>query len=527
MVPVAPTDPTAHDPIGAIDIGTNSAHLVVAQMTEPGAIRILEREKTSLRLGRALDAKGRIDADGIKRTVSALSKMQQICESYNARIRCVATHATREAANTEELIKVVRHSTGLKIEVIDGVEEARLIFLGMRHGLNLNNVMCLGVDIGGGSTEVILAKDEAISYIGSFKLGVITLTDKFLKSKEERIDQIAALKQYIRTRIAPLPRHVLAIQFDKAIASSGTAKSLALIHSRLFGDGQVSDSNGYEIPATELRLIVDRLIDLKTPEDISRELGIDSSRSELITAGAIILDEFSIKFSLKAWTVSTSGLREGVVADTFRRYSLPEDQSLPDVQWLNIKNFGNRLGLIGSHHENVMRLAGELFDGLAPDSFPDTKLNSFRNILCCAAYLHEAGKFVSEPGYHKHSQYLISRTRIPGFTQRERQLMGYIVRYHRKAIPKDSQDATDLTAKGFQQMVFMSGILRLATTLDRTRKGKITKVMVTRNKKKAEISLVVAPASNITVELDKAKLEQDRISKSIGIEISFSVLESG
>ena len=132
-------DTSTPEPFGAIDIGTNSAHLVIAEMSEPGDLRILEKEKTSLRLGRALESDGRLNQDGIKRTVKALSEMNQICESYRARVRCVATHATREASNSAELIQAVRHATGIKIEMIDGVEEARLVFLGMRHGLTLNN----------------------------------------------------------------------------------------------------------------------------------------------------------------------------------------------------------------------------------------------------------------------------------------------------------------------------------------------------------------------------------------------------
>ena len=197
--------------IAAIDSGTNSAHMVLAEMDHVGEMRLLDTDKVNLRLGQAIDPEGNITPDGIRRTVETLSHMQQIIKPYNATVRAIATHAVREARNFRLLLKEVEKTSGIKIQVIDGVEEARLVFLGMRYGLSLGGVPCLGIDVGGGSTEIIAAVDDEIAYVTSMKLGAVTLTEKHFR-KGYSAKALDDLKDHVETTLAPL-----AEEFDRSV----------------------------------------------------------------------------------------------------------------------------------------------------------------------------------------------------------------------------------------------------------------------------------------------------------------------
>jgi exopolyphosphatase/guanosine-5'-triphosphate,3'-diphosphate pyrophosphatase len=250
----------AQNPIAAIDIGTNSAHLVIAKMDKQSGLRVLDTDKVSLRLGQAVDSAGNITADGIFRTVEAVNHMKELTKSYNASIRAVATHATREAHNYRELLDSVRAETGIEVEVIDGVEEARLVFLGMGFGLPIGGKSCLGVDIGGGSTEIVVGKDNDISYLSSAKLGAVTLTAKYLDPKNPKGKQIEELANHVRSRFAPYVPELKSLEFETAIISSGTAKALASINARLLDTESITDPNGYTISQEELFRIYKKLI---------------------------------------------------------------------------------------------------------------------------------------------------------------------------------------------------------------------------------------------------------------------------
>ncbi len=513
---------TSTPPFAAIDLGTNSAHLVIANMSKPGELLILETEKIKLRLGRAIDKYGNITEDGILRATDAIAHMVEIAKSYDAHIRAVATHATREASNHQELIQSVKKSTGIMVELIDGIEEARLSYLGMRHGLVLNDITCLGIDIGGGSTEISIARDDDTDYMGSFKLGAVNLTDRYL-SNGTTDKAIAKLVDHIKMRLAPISRHIVDMDFQRAVASSGTAKALAVIHSKLIHNEDLNDPNGYEIPDVDLRRIIGELTSLATPKLIAKKTGIDISRAEIILAGAIILGEISKKFGVFKWVITTYGLREGIVADTMRR-SRGKSNKLPDVQWHSIQTFAERCNIRGSHHIHVTKLATSIYDALAKDVIDPSLLPQFRRYLKSAAFLHEVGKFISEPSFHKHSMYLISNSRIPGFTEWERNFMGLIARYQRKKPPaaQDRQCKT-LAPKYLKYLCFCSGILRLATALDRSRQTKITDIAVTCDLQSINLSLTLAKGYRAVVELRKAELEKANIEASLGRKVNISV----
>ncbi len=503
--------------IAAIDIGTNSAHMVLAEMDHVGEMRILDSDKVNLRLGQAIGEDGNLSDDGIRRTVEALKHMEEIIRPYGATTRAVATHAAREAKNHKRLFSEIERSCGIKVEMIDGIEEARLVFLGMRYGLALNGVYCLGVDVGGGSTEIIAARDDDIAFVSSVKLGAVTLTEKYFK-KGYTPEAATALKEHVRSRLAPLEQETRKLNCQKMLASSGTAKALAFLHARLFGNGAMSDPNGYVLPQADLFKISEQFLRLLTPQRIKEATGLDSARAEIIMAGSAVLEEITRLLGVKEWVITSFGLREGLVADTFYRANGSRQGELPDIQWHSVLQFARRLGLNESHALHVKRLALRLYEQLAPGCFPGASEEAMQadiKLLKAAAFLREAGKFISAPQYHRHSQYLISNSRLPGFTEAERQLMGLIARFQRKGLPSaDHAECVELTAGDVKRLRVLAGIVRLAAALDRTRQRRIEDIEVQFTSDRTFIHLCHPTGNHPEVELHKAQLERSALEKS-------------
>lgn len=512
--------------IAAIDIGTNSAHMVIAEMDHVGEMRLLDTDKVNLRLGQAIDPEGNITADGIRRTVETLSHMQQIIKPYQAQVRAIATHAVREARNFRQLLREVEKTSGIKVQVIDGVEEARLVFLGMRYGLALGGVPCLGIDVGGGSTEIIAAVDDDIAYVTSMKLGAVTLTEKHFRKgyTNKALDE---LKDHVETILAPLAEEARRITFQKALASSGTAKALAFLHSRLTGGPQISDPNGYVLTREGLEDVVKVLSKALTPQKIKDETGLDGARAEIILAGGIVLEQLTKLFKVREWVITTFGLREGIVADTFYRAYGPRSGELPDIQWHSVLQFARRLQLNEVHANQVQRLALRLHEQLIPfvkERDEPEQIDADVKLLKASAYLREAGKFISAPQYHKHSQYLVSNSRLPGFTEAERNMMGLIVRFQRKGVPSgDHPDCAELSGKEVARLRFLAGVLRLSAALDRTRQGRVLDIDVSAKEDKMTMTLIHHPSVTPIVELHKAELDLPALEKSFDHKIAFAL----
>lgn len=512
--------------IAAIDIGSNSAHLAIAEMDHAGEMRLIDTDRVALRLGEATDDDGNLTTESMDRCVAALSHMREILSPYRPMVRAVATHAVREARNFKVLLARLEREANVKVDVIDGVEEARLAFLGMRYGLAIAHIPCLGVDVGGGSSELIIARDDEISYVSSVKLGAVTLTRKYFKKQGYNKEALAALKAHIHARLGPLPHEARRHRFERAIASSGTAKALASWHASEFRGFSISDVNGYRISRSHFMQMIERLERLLTPERIKDETDFDSGRSEVVLAGALVLAEITKALQIDEWTITSFGLREGLVADTFYRSQGHQSKKIPDIQWHSVLQFGQRLGLAQDHAIQVKKLSVKIYDGvvrrldLAKLKGDDAAHDANIKLLKAAAYLREAGKFLSAPQYHHHSQYLIANSRLPGFTESERLLMGLVARFQRKSIPSaDHRDCGDLNANELNRLRLLAACVRLAAALDRTRQSRVRDLRFTGDAKSCKIQLLHAAHIDVDVELHKAQLEKNALEKSFGLKL--------
>ncbi len=513
--------------IAAIDLGTNSMHMVVARVELDGHLSVLDTDKVNLRLGQLIGPGNAFSQEIIDRVVDAIRHMKDIASSYNCRIRAVATHATRVVTNHRVLLDSIKAATGLDVEIIDGIEEARLSFLGMRYGLMIGGGLCLGADVGGGSSEIIVAQSDDIKFVTSLKVGAVVLTKMFFTAKGPSKSSISDALEYIEDRIAPFSAEIRKYSVEKAVIASGTAKALAAVHFRMKQKIELSDANAYILSQNDVFKTVEYLENLRDPEKIRSETGLDSNRSEIVLAGALIIKSLTKRLNVSQWHVSTFGLREGVVLDTNSRWFTWARGDHGDVRWKSVESFARRLQIDEDFASHVSMLALCIFDGIAERCFPKLdaeKRLEMREILHATAYLHEVGKFLSYSRYHRHSYYLIANSSLLGFTQDEKQLMGFIARYHRKgAFSANSDDAALVSPRMFGPIAVLSGVLRLAAIANRARQKKISDIKVVYRGEQIEFVLRHKSQEIPEVEFHMATKEINPLQKSLGLDVSISL----
>ena len=307
--------------IAAIDIGTNSVHQVVATFDEEFHLEILDTHKVSLCLGAQLDSNNNISESAINELASVIVEMKKIASIYKPIYRVVGTQALRLAKNSEILCESIMRESSLKVEIIDGVEEARLVSLGMQNGLSLRGKKFLGIDIGGGSTEIIICNDEKIFQVSSIPLGAVILSQKWLYNNSNKItkNDLIQLKADIDLHLSPLVSELTHQDYDLAVVCSGAAKTLAAMDAHKSAQTDLFDPNAYVLSAERVSKLNKKIISLKEPEKIRSRWGLDSNRSRIILAGSSILNALTSVCGAEKWLVSSFGLREGIIIDTAAR----------------------------------------------------------------------------------------------------------------------------------------------------------------------------------------------------------------
>jgi exopolyphosphatase / guanosine-5'-triphosphate,3'-diphosphate pyrophosphatase len=289
--------------VAALDLGTNSFHLVVARVRGT-TYEVVTREKETIRLGHGGGDMKVLAEDAIERGVSALRRMKRIADSHGATVRAVATSAVREAENAEVFIGRARRDAGIEVEVISGLEEARLIHLGVLQAVPAFDRRLLLVDIGGGSTEVLVGER-----------GAVRLTDRFFPGGNCTPRAVDQCRTYVRSILAGFERDVAQHGFDIAIASSGTAETVATLVAARRGAGAVHTLNRFEFDRSELDAVVDELSAKRTASTRATIPGLDAPRADIIVAGAIVLQCVAEAFAVRAFTFSEAALREGVLLE--------------------------------------------------------------------------------------------------------------------------------------------------------------------------------------------------------------------
>ncbi len=508
--------------LAAIDVGTNSVHMVVVKIQpELPAFTIIGREKDTVRLGNFLPGTSSLSGEAMDRGIAALKRCRQIATSLQADdIVVVATSATREARNGQEFIDRVRHEVGLEISLISGIEEARRIYLGVLSGMELQGKPHAIIDIGGGSTELILGTGERHRFLSSTKVGAVRLNAQHVTTNPISKEEFVALRTYVRGRLEPtiddLKGHLKPGESLSLIGTSGTIESLAAL-SALNSLGTVPDSlSGYSMTASQLDACVERLRRMSYSERLS--LPISARRAEIIVPGAVILQEAVRMLGVDRITICEHALREGLVVDWMLTYGLIEDrmQYQDSVRERSVVKAARQYRVDTPHSRLVAKFALDVFDqtrGCLHDLGPLE-----REYLWAAAMLHNVGHFVSHAAHHKHSYYLIRNGELLGFTDIEIELIANIARYHRKSAPKTKHEPYKHLPKVYRRVVDrLSAMLRIAVALDRRRIGAIAGFQVVYDAAARRASLVYEPARADgscelevwSVNLKKACFEQE------------------
>lgn len=504
--------------IAAIDVGTNSVHMVIARVSKIG-FTVLASEKEVVRLGEGADGMDHLTFPAIERGVNALRRMKQIADAHSAVIAAVATSAVREASNKEEFLTAVRESVGIEIEVVSGAEEARLIQLGVSRSLNVSNDNTLTIDIGGGSTEFCISHQGNIEFAQSVKMGAVRMTDAFVPSGILTDTAIRKLRSKVRSALAPLAHDVLSIGFKRVIVSSGTSETLARIVASQRGKAIPQNFNGFTFSHDELNAAVANIVATKDPHLRRNIEGMDPKRADIIAAGVIILEEIVKALKIRQLEYSDYALREGVLIDAAQRLQVMDADPV-DAGYHSALRLAERCSVDLQHGEHVGSLGSQLLHALSKHYEIDTSLD---RLVRAAGVLTRAGNAISYSKYHIHSYYIIRNADIVGFTDDEVEVIAQSARYHRKGTPKLSHaDFARLSPDRQHDVELIAALLRVATGLDRSHDQSISRVKST-SLRNGVLSIVVdAESVNsdlVELNVSTAQVRVEMLERYLGDKI--------
>ncbi len=493
--------------IAAIDVGSNSIHMLIVDMESINSFTIIASEKDQVRLAASIDENGNLTTEALNKAIVVLKKMKEVADSLKAQIRAVGTSALREAKNSSDFVAKLYKKTGIDVEVISGHEEARLVYLGVQQGLPIQGKSTLITDIGGGSTEIVVGQWGEERFATSLKLGCVRLTQAFLASDPLSEEHLRSLELYINTRLEPVLSEVERIGFDIAVGSSGTIKSIKSLAMGLLNTPPTQTMHGSVLTAKEIWQAKEALLKAKSLKERKQLPGLDSKRAEIIVAGLFVLSSITKILGIREWIISLTALREGILFDTILRDGVWLQGDTTDVRWRSVRAFGQKFHIDEAHAFHITSFAVSLFDQLM------TKHNlssAWREFLRSAAYLHECGLFIGHTGHHKHTFYFIRNASLPGFTTREMQIIATIVRYHRKRMPRENDEVYCDFDKEIQKAVnICAAILRLAVSLDRGRQGKIQEIIVKEgSSNKMSLAVHLRATHDIELEMYEAAIEK-------------------
>jgi exopolyphosphatase / guanosine-5'-triphosphate,3'-diphosphate pyrophosphatase len=472
-----PEPAPAQPRLAAIDVGTNTIRLTVAEVQEDDTYRILDEEREMVRLGEKLDRTGRLSDTAIERALSALGKMKAIADGFKiTQLRAIATSAVREAANGRSFIREVSRQHKVRIDVISGEEEAQLAFRSASRHFDLQGRSTAVVDIGGGSVEVILSAGNAVDHVYSLPLGAVRVTERLVRSDPLKPKHWKQMKEEIDRSMREVIRQP-AHRAEIMIGSGGTFTALAHM-SKFQREGRHGSVQGYVLSPAEVIHLAARL--RETPLEARRQIpGLSPDRADIIVAGASVIARLVRGLDTQQIMVNERGIRDGLllqmIADLPGRSTAKQLPAAGNrIEWA--RHFARKAHSNERHCEQVAGLALQIFDGLKTRY--DLPVSS-RDLLQAAAILHDIGYLISHSKHHKHAYHLIMHGDLPGFTPHEVELIANVVRYHRRAFPRKRHENLAYLAGAERRLIAkLSGILRIAEGLDRTHSQSVTGVKV-------------------------------------------------
>ena len=504
--------------LAVLDIGTNSIHMVLAEVQPDYSYKILDRFKDMTRLGDGVFTSRRLSDQAMMRGLEVIRSLVTLARNKGyEQIEGVATSAVREARNGGEFLDHVMQQTGLTVRVITGAEEARLIFLGVQNSVALPESPTLVIDIGGGSVEVIVGNREAIFQARSLKLGAIRLKDLYLSKTPPSKAMLRELEAAVTVQLKTALGSYKTKRVEQVIATSGMAGNLAeVIHLQRTGR-PLPQLNLAKVSAKDIAAVEKRLADASLKTRLAMP-GLDPKRVDTLLPAAIV---FRILLELLQKTeliICDKAIREGIIYDFIQRHHerIQAERDIPDVRKRNILALAHRCHVSETHALHVARLALRLFD--------QTKElhrcgQREREWLESAAILHDIGYVINSRQHHKHAYYLIKHSDLSGFTAEEIDLIANVARYHRRSVPNRKHDEFTALPEGSQRVIsVLSALLRIADGLDRSQFSVVQNVEV----KLGKTVLITAQVSgDAELEIWAARGRSDLFEKVFNRPVQF------
>ena len=458
--------------LAAIDIGTNSVHMIVVRVRPDFSFEIVDREKEMVRLGAGgLDGK-QLTPEAMNAALQALSKFARLAQSHQVdEVLAVATSATREAENGGAFLRAIERKTGIRARLITGTEEARLIHLAAVYGVDTPKPAVV-IDIGGGSVEITLGSGREVEFARSFKIGVIRLTERFVDSDPISSRDERKMAKFIGEHVDRYIEHIVEKGFDRVIGTSGTILSLGIVATAIDRGTVPQEVRNLRVPAKSLRRLRKDTVEMDLEERMHLP-GLDPRRADLMVAGTVLLDTLLKRLEADEITLCDLALREGVLLDYIHRHrrDIARVDRYPDVRRRSVIELAERCAWEADHSRQVAALALTMFDFTKKiHGLGDRE----REWLDYAGLLHDIGNHISYEKHHRHSYYLIKNGDLRGFEPEEIAIIALVTRYHRRATPsKEHEGMGELTRHQRKAVEVLSAFLRLAETLDRSRHGVI------------------------------------------------------
>jgi exopolyphosphatase/guanosine-5'-triphosphate,3'-diphosphate pyrophosphatase len=451
--------------VAAIDVGTNSVHLVVAEISPDGEMSIIEKQRAQVELGSGgLDGR-ELRPQAQDRAVAALAGFREVCDLLRVEsIHCAATSAVREASNGVDFCRRVKAETGIHVRIITGLDEARLIHLGAAPHLDFSKGPVVLVDIGGGSTEIILCDAEHAHVRASVPLGHLRATELFRREDPMAASEVTAIRAWAKKALAPLKSRFHPDDVRQVVGTSGTIRALARMASLERGEHPPEHDHGLVLHRAELESFIKRF--RKHPASrLARIPGFDERRRQTLPAGAVVLLEVLRFLDVAQVQTSAYALREGLLIDWVRRHrpELERSRSEADPRRRSVLGMMDRYGTDQAHARHIADLAVRLFD--ATSHLHRLRVDD-RRTLEFAALVHDIGHHISGEDHHKHGEYLVRNTRMRGFTAPEIDELALIVLHHRGRVPKKA-DLQRLPAEAQARVRVLSALVAIADGSDR------------------------------------------------------------
>lgn len=452
--------------IAAIDLGTNSVRLIIAEVEGPGSYRIIDEERENTRLGAGLREHGELREQPVARTLQALRNMKAIADGFDpVRLRAIATSAVREATNGAKVLERIKDEIGLEVETVSADEEGVLALASASRNFELERRSYVVVDIGGGSVELVFAAGSVVHEIHSLPLGAVRMYEQFCKSDPLKLKHQKKLRKAI-DRVMDQALGQAPFSTELMVGSGGTFTALAHM-AQYDREGRVDNVHGFMMSHIEVDRLLQKLY--TTPLDERKKFpGLNPARADITVAGAAVIQRLLNRLGIRSVLVNDRGIRDGLLIAMMEELQAEQRQSVLEptdrMEW--VRRFARKCHSNERHVEQVARLSVRIFDCLSESYDLDP---SGREILLAAALLHDVGNLISHSRHHKHAYHLIVHSGLTSFTAHELELIANVARYHRKAFPKKSHENFQRLNPSSQRSVRqLSAILRVTAGLDRT-----------------------------------------------------------